>query len=221
MKIRDFQPSCNFTAIEIYRGFQPLSGRSSDARLNQQTRTPPDSASHPGALSFDGLQPLKLWFGWPSSSRSPIRFTASLRIEAAANTITPTVGSTNGMTLSADTRPATLPTKLRYLSAFMVTGERCQRRRPRRTLAAVRISAPECFDALPKQSHSHPERIDSEPVGLSSATPKALMDEMRGEVPFRVRFAPCSTTRRVTPPKSDRSFNNNLLLKNRSKPCHP
>jgi hypothetical protein len=27
--------------------------------------------------------------GWPSSSRSPMRFTASLRIEAAANTITP------------------------------------------------------------------------------------------------------------------------------------
>jgi|GEM_PF-5607528 len=37
---------------------------------------------------FDQL--LKLWFGNPSFTRSPMRFTVSLRIEAAANTITPT-----------------------------------------------------------------------------------------------------------------------------------
>ena len=72
-------------------------------------------------------QPLKLWFGCPSSSRSPMRFTASLRIEAAANTITPTFGSTNGMTFRAETNPAIFPTKLRYLSAFMATGCWCQR----------------------------------------------------------------------------------------------
>ncbi len=42
------------------------------------------------------VQPLKLWFGLPSSNKSPMRFTASLRIEAVANTITPMVGSTNG-----------------------------------------------------------------------------------------------------------------------------
>jgi hypothetical protein len=60
--------------------------------------------------------PLKLELGLPSSIRSPMRFTASLRMEAAANTTTPIVGSTNGMTLRAKTRPATLPTKLRYLS---------------------------------------------------------------------------------------------------------
>ena len=38
------------------------------------------------------VQPLKLAFGWPSSIKSPMRFTASLRTEAAANTITPVVG---------------------------------------------------------------------------------------------------------------------------------
>jgi hypothetical protein len=37
------------------------------------------------------------------------------------------LGSTNGMTPMAETNPATLPTKLRYLSAFMVTLGRCQR----------------------------------------------------------------------------------------------
>ena len=34
------------------------------------------------------------------------------------------------------------------------------------------------------------------------------MDEMRGEVSCRVGFAPCSTTGRVTPPKSDRPLIN-------------
>jgi hypothetical protein len=52
---------------------------------------------------------LKLWFGFPSSSRSPIRFTLSLRSEAAAKTITPIWGSTNGMTFRAETNPASLP----------------------------------------------------------------------------------------------------------------
>jgi hypothetical protein len=68
---------------------------------------------------FDQL--LKLWFGLPSSSRSPMRFTESLRIEAAAKTITPIFGSTKGMTLRADTKPAIFPARLRYLSDFMTT----------------------------------------------------------------------------------------------------
>ena len=63
-------------------------------------------------------QPLKLALGWPSSSRSPMRFTVSLRIDAAANTITPSVGSTKGMTLRAVTMPAILPTRLRCLRNF-------------------------------------------------------------------------------------------------------
>jgi hypothetical protein len=35
-----------------------------------------------------------------------MRFTVPLRIEVAAKTITPTFGSTNGMTLRAETSPA-------------------------------------------------------------------------------------------------------------------
>ena len=45
-----------------------------------------------------------------------------LEDRAAANTITPMVGSTNGITFRADTNPASLPAKLRDLSAFIVTG---------------------------------------------------------------------------------------------------
>jgi hypothetical protein len=39
-----------------------------------------------------------------------MRFTVSLRREAAANTSTPMAGSTKGMTLSAETNPASFPT---------------------------------------------------------------------------------------------------------------
>jgi hypothetical protein len=44
---------------------------------------------------------LKLEFGNPSSIKSPMRFIVSLRRKAAANTSTPTAGSTKGMTLRA------------------------------------------------------------------------------------------------------------------------
>ena len=46
----------------------------------------------PSQALFGISQPLKLAFGWPSSSRSPMRFTASLRIEADAKTIIPNRG---------------------------------------------------------------------------------------------------------------------------------
>ena len=55
-----------------------------------------------------------------------MRFTESLRIEAAAKMMAPTLGSMNGMALRAETKPASLPTKLRYLSAF-TPGASCQR----------------------------------------------------------------------------------------------
>jgi hypothetical protein len=40
---------------------------------------------------------LKLWFGLPSSTMSPTRLVVSLRIEAAAKMMMPSLGSTNGM----------------------------------------------------------------------------------------------------------------------------
>jgi hypothetical protein len=39
-----------------------------------------------------------------------MRFTVSLRREAAANTSTPMAGSTNGIMLRAETNPASFPT---------------------------------------------------------------------------------------------------------------
>jgi len=44
------------------------------------------------------------------------------------------------------------------------------------------------FDALSKKRTITPERFNSEPGGLSSATPKALIDEMSGEAPFQAGF---------------------------------
>jgi hypothetical protein len=99
-------------------------------------------------------QLLKLRFGLPSSSRSPMRFTESLRIEAAAKTITPTAGSTKGMTLRADTKPAIFPARLRYLSEFMTTGGICQSAKyGRNQLCGVRISASQ-FSLLVTQRRS-------------------------------------------------------------------
>jgi hypothetical protein len=49
-----------------------------------------------------------------------MRFTESLSKEAAAKTMIPTFGSTNGIDPRAVTNPATFPARLRYLSAFMV-----------------------------------------------------------------------------------------------------
>jgi hypothetical protein len=45
------------------------------------------------------------------------------KVDAAAHTITPTSGSTKGITFRAETSPAIFPTNLRYLSAFMATTE--------------------------------------------------------------------------------------------------
>jgi hypothetical protein len=77
-----------------------------------------------------------------------------LRIEAAANTITPTAGSTKGMTLRADTNPAIFPARLRYLSVFMTTGGICQSAKyGRNQLCGVRISASQ-FSLLVTQRRS-------------------------------------------------------------------
>jgi hypothetical protein len=55
---------------------------------------------------------LKLWFGWPSSRRSPIRVIVSLRIEATAKMVTPTLGSLNGRESRAVMKPVSLPMPL-------------------------------------------------------------------------------------------------------------
>ena len=76
--------------------------------LGETTLISPPSGSMalsrlPCKLPHRASHPLKLEFGTPSSTRSPMRFTVSLRREAAANTSTPTAGSTKG---NASDRPS-------------------------------------------------------------------------------------------------------------------
>ncbi len=51
-----------------------------------------------------------------------MRLTVSLSKDAAAKTMMPIFGSTKGMTLRAETKPAIFPARLRYLSDFITTG---------------------------------------------------------------------------------------------------
>ncbi len=94
-------------------------------QLQTQNPGPGETTPKPGLVTHKkwcAAQLLKLEFGCPSSSRSPIRFTESLSREAAANTMMPTLGSTNGIDPRAVTNPASFPARLRYLSSFMALG---------------------------------------------------------------------------------------------------
>ena len=70
--------------------------------------------------------PAKLRFGFPSSSKSPTRFTVSFKIDAPAKIKIPTSGDTNGIASNAEIMPAIFPRYLRILRAFIAPRHRCQ-----------------------------------------------------------------------------------------------
>ena len=79
---------------------------------------------------------------------------------------------------------STLPTKLRYLSVFMVTGRRCQRRwrvsgHRKPGLREFVCALSRILDTQGKKCSFTFERSNSEPVELPTDAPTALVDEMR------------------------------------------